>query len=138
MNKKTRRCFRCTTTKTLEEFALDKNRAEGRDYHCKTCKSFYEKEHSKVYASRRRDRYLKRTYNLSLEKYSQMEKVQTGLCQICRKKDPQGDKLSVDHNHKTNAVRGLLCKPCNTMIGGAQDDPNILKEAVKYLSKYER
>jgi hypothetical protein len=45
--------------------------------------------------------------------------------------------LSVDHNHTTGAVRGLLCANCNLAIGYANDDPVVLRKAIAYLDKYE-
>jgi hypothetical protein len=42
--------------------------------------------------------------------------------------------LSVDHNHKTGRVRGLLCKRCNVAIGMLDDNPKLLARALEYLS----
>jgi len=43
----------------------------------------------------------------------------------------------VDHNHKTNKVRGLLCQRCNMGIGQFRDDPNLMARAVEYLTLAE-
>ena len=43
-------------------------------------------------------------------------------------------KLAVDHCHKTGKIRGLLCGGCNTSIGSFEDNPELLKNAIKYLS----
>lgn len=45
--------------------------------------------------------------------------------------------LAVDHCHKTNMVRGLLCHRCNTAIGLLNDDFTTLKSALKYLRHYK-
>jgi hypothetical protein len=42
----------------------------------------------------------------------------------------------VDHNHKTGAVRGLLCCKCNFILGHADDDVGILRRAISYLTLY--
>lgn len=56
--------------------------------------------------------------------------VQHGLCAICKKemKLPQ-----VDHDHKTNRVRGLLCSRCNVRLATVED-ANFLKLALAYLN----
>ncbi len=58
--------------------------------------------------------------------------AQGGVCAIC-KTPPNGVRLSVDHDHKTAAVRGLLCAPCNTGIGMLRDSPMLLAMAEEYL-----
>lgn len=41
--------------------------------------------------------------------------------------------LAVDHNHDDGHVRGLLCQPCNTILGRWNDDPDIVEKALTYL-----
>src|ERR1051326_2981575 len=44
---------------------------------------------------------------------------QNGKCGICNKDEKEfKNRLSVDHNHKTGLVRGLLCYRCNKFIVG--------------------
>jgi|TARA_S200002703_G_scaffold143930_1_gene137248 hypothetical protein len=45
-------------------------------------------------------------------------------------------KLNIDHCHTTGKVRHLLCNNCNSMLGKAKDNPEILLKAVKYLKHY--
>jgi hypothetical protein len=59
------------------------------------------------------------------------ELLSKGKCEICG----SAKKLSIDHCHKANQVRGLLCDGCNNILGRAKDDISILKRAVKYLRK---
>ena len=44
--------------------------------------------------------------------------------------------LTVDHNHVTGQIRGLLCTNCNLGIGNFKDKTELLKNAIKYLEKY--
>jgi hypothetical protein len=42
-----------------------------------------------------------------------------------------------DWGNTTGRVRGLLCNECNRGIGLLKDNPTILTNAVKYLTKEE-
>jgi len=53
----------------------------------------------------------------------------TFSCTICGEEG----KLVVDHDHKTNKVRGLLCNHCNRGLGHFKDDPDLLEYARIYL-----
>lgn len=58
-------------------------------------------------------------------------------CCICDKTiEDNGQLLSVDHCHKTNKIRGLLCSSCNFMIGLSKDSPIILRKAADYLENF--
>jgi hypothetical protein len=78
-----------------------------------------------------------RFYKLTLEDYNLMVEKQKGCCKICGKhvSSLKGKKtrLCVDHCHTTGKVRGLLCEPCNTLLGMAKDDTRTLQSAIAYL-----
>lgn len=82
-----------------------------------------------------RKRRLKLGYNLSVEEYDKMLVEQNGVCAICSN-PPTGKPLHVDHNHKTGKVRKLLCFTCNSAIGYAKEDINLLGRMIVYLEKY--
>ena len=63
------------------------------------------------------------------EDYDAMLARQNGVCAICK---TGGCKLIIDHSHKTNAVRGLLCNACNLGLGNFGDDPGSLRMAADY------
>lgn len=59
------------------------------------------------------------------------------FCGICGKPGSAFKKrLSVDHNHKTDQIRGLLCFRCNKFILGRQTI-DTAKRMLAYLLKYE-
>lgn len=59
--------------------------------------------------------------------------AQDGVCAICGNGNDRGRQLSIDHDHATGAVRGLLCDRCNPMLGYARDSIAILRAAIAYL-----
>lgn len=56
-------------------------------------------------------------------------------CAICGGK-PGTKKLARDHCHSSGIRRGNLCHLCNTGLGMFRDDPNLMREAIKYLIHY--
>ena len=62
-----------------------------------------------------------------VEQYVAQHKV----CEICGKKDYRS--LCVDHCHKTNKLRGVLCSTCNAGVGQFFDNPDLLIKASEYL-----
>lgn len=73
-------------------------------------------------------------YGITAEEYATLHAVQGGVCAICRQECRRnGDQLSVDHDHETGAVRGLLCKSCNQGIAHFEDDVRRLYAAIAYL-----
>lgn len=69
-------------------------------------------------------------YGLDEEQYLALLEDQDGGCGICGGKQT---RFVVDHDHKTNVVRGLLCDPCNRGIGQFNDDVSKLQRAIEYL-----
>lgn len=149
----TKRCSKCGKTKSRDDFRKHGKQGKCRST-CKKCDYQVVRDRrtndpgycKRAYAERKiRDsnyeikKRLKEQYDLTLEQYDTMFEAQKGVCAICRSpetaKGNHGNirRLSVDHNHKTGVVRGLLCSKCNAGIGYFDDDPAILAEAIRYL-----
>ena len=79
---------------------------------------------------------LKRLYGLSIEQVEAMLKEQNHSCKICGlfEGDAPKCRLYVDHDHKTNKVRGLLCQNCNNCLGHAKENIETLVAMIEYLS----
>src|SRR5690606_19146421 len=76
----------------------------------------------------KRQRYLKTTYGITLDEYNELFAAQDGCCASCGVHQSELSKpLFVDHDHETGEIRGLLCQHCNTALGYARDDVNILQ-----------
>lgn len=75
-----------------------------------------------------------RDYGLTKTGFHDLLVKQQGVCAICQNAE-SGRKqiLSVDHDHTTGHVRGLLCHSCNVGLGHFKDDPELLARAVAYL-----
>ena len=50
-------------------------------------------------------------------------------------RDIHSGALVVDHDHKTGAVRGLLCHNCNRALGLLQDSKENLMNCLSYLER---
>ncbi|USC18123.1 endonuclease VII domain-containing protein [Rhodococcus sp. 11-3] len=80
------------------------------------------------------------TYGLEVGEYDTLHRAQGGVCFICRRATGASRRLSVDHDHRLEhlgmreAVRGLLCRPCNDLLGHCRDDVQMLARAIMYLN----
>ena len=71
------------------------------------------------------------SYGLTLEDFNILVTKQNGVCLIC----DHESKLVVDHDHESGAVRGLLCRRCNSGIGMFDDSVERIKKALQYLGE---
>lgn len=77
-----------------------------------------------------------------LASYQELLLEQNSVCRICKEPEKVYKKkgvqsLSVDHNHITGKVRGLLCFRCNRGIGLFKENRETFKSAMEYLEMYE-
>jgi len=94
-----------------------------------------QKEYHKHNFLQIRNQMLKLTYGITQADYDILFRQQNEVCAICYK-SVKG-YLSIDHDHKTGKIRGLLCKQCNHGLGMFKDDKLILINAANYSKKYE-
>ena len=137
-------CPDCNLYLEAEAFRKSKKGRDGLSRICLKCEvhqvrtvSIDDKPNRKM---RRREMKIRRfgahalKYGLSEKEWIEMLEVQKNLCAICRTKQP-GKVLCIDHDHKTGAVRGLLCGNCNVGLGNFKDNTKILKSAISYLMR---
>ena len=138
-----KRCRVCQAIKPLTDFyshsAAHKRCVGGVANVCKDCA-----------AQAARDKELQRTYGLTQADYDTLFAAQGFSCAICglagksldtmarthHRRGPVAGVLSVDHDHTTGGVRGLLCVSCNLGLGYFRDDPDVLKRAIEYVARY--
>lgn len=149
-----KKCTKCGTEKSETDFHRAKHGRGGVRSNCKSCAGVARKEYraknpertkaaSKAWQDENHDRvielHLLKKFGLSLKDFQEMLQSQRGVCAICTKTCKTGQRLSVDHVHNTNPprVRGLLCRTCNTGLGGFHDSPVLLFSAIDYLRKVD-
>lgn len=114
-----------------------RNKEQRREYNRK----YHERNRDRLRAAnseryrKNRDRYLSnqqlKTYGLTGDQYKALLLGQGNACAVCR--EPFSKRPAVDHDHKTGAVRGLLCGSCNGGLGLFRDNPAFLAAAIAYL-----
>lgn len=83
----------------------------------------------------RRERYLQKKYGISEDEYELLFAAHGGRCWICGRTTKR--RLHVEHDHKTGAIRGLACWPCNKGLQTFADDSVRLRAAARYLESDE-
>lgn len=79
----------------------------------------------------------KQRYGVTRQHFQAMMDAQSGRCAICSiEREKLSKNLSIDHDHKTGVVRGLVCQPCNLILGYSADDIEVLKSAIAYLERH--
>ena len=67
--------------------------------------------------------------------------AQGGACASCGKPESRLRKgkiirLTLDHDHVTGQIRGLICHKCNVALGMLMDDLDTIKKLFDYLNRY--
>ena len=132
---KTKKCYRCQTTKPISDFGKNKQKPDGIAVYCKKCfnKSNRESTLKKPKILTVKNKVRKKPFGLSDEKYNEMLLSQKQSCAIC-KKSFVGIRIYIDHCHELGHVRGLLCLQCNVSLGHVKDNVEVLKSMINYLS----
>ena len=120
-----KRCPHCKMDKSIEDFLPNLKNGRYQAW-CKRCT---------------RDARLHQLYGISIDEYDRLFAAQNGVCAVCRRPERSQNQyglvsLSVDHDHRTGKVRGLLCVDCNRAIGQLGDDVLLLRAAVDYLERF--
>lgn len=159
MNK--RICTKCGKGKPedITNFGVDKRRPIGLCSQCRKCLRIKNREymrkrirtaeqkaqdcrnHAKWHLT---DKYkswrLMRDFGITLEQFNQAFEKQGGICAVCGRPETATINgkifwLSVDHDHNTGKVRGLLCHKCNIALGHLEENPVIIQSLLTYITK---
>lgn len=140
LEEKLKQCCFCKCSKSLDLFFNDASRKDRKSPRCKECHidviRRWEKENPEAHLRIKRNKHLKKTYNITLKDYEMLLEQQNYRCKICNSDEAGSyESFAVDHNHDTGKVRGLLCFPCNFLLGNCREDVNVLHSAVLYLQE---
>lgn len=134
-NRNSKKCSRCKLIKRREDFYPDRNLKDNMTAYCKECSKQRNKEwrEKNPKASAESSLWSRRKffYKITKEDFEKMITDQDYKCKICKKEINYS--AHVDHCHKTQKVRGLLCRPCNQGLGFFYDDINLLNNAINYI-----
>lgn len=124
---------------TVRKPALDKQGQPMPKDRCVT----HQRARKKVVKQQGHARRVINTYGITSGQYWALYEAQGGVCAICRWAKGLTKALAVDHDHKKcgdahppeqgcpECVRGLLCGPCNQMIG--RYGVESLQRAIDYV-----
>jgi hypothetical protein len=138
-------CGRCGETKPRSAFYDQLHTSKPRRP-CKVCLGRYERAR---YAAKEGGRIshaqvLREKHRLTPADYAAMLAEQGGLCAVCRQPEITRGRggaprrLAVDHDHRTGAVRQLLCHRCNLVTWAVAENPGLLDAVRLYLAKHDR
>ena len=125
-------CLKCGEVKPESGFTKEARRPNGLAPYCRPCKQGYDRE-----------RKLLNRFGLTAEDYERVLTEQGHVCAICGEIERVVDRrgkirhLSVDHDHETGEVRGLLCFTCNVGIGAFKERRDLVEAAAHYLAVSE-
>lgn len=159
-------CTRCKIPKRGVAFTRKSGTPDGLDRSCRTCNNARNRDWSMANTLRKRETALrwyyrnkehvrrvrqilkesdpvrfhaarlKVVYGMPIGEFQAREQAQGGVCAICRTRPKKGP-LQVDHDHKSRAVRALLCPGCNTGLARFQESPDNLRAAIQYLERHQ-
>ncbi len=117
-----KKCTKCGIEKPLSEYYKNSSQKSGLQSKCKPC---HEKSKIKSKLS---------VYGLTIDDFNQILAKQNNCCAICEIEFTSTRFRHVDHCHKTNKVRGILCHSCNTSLVHFKDSIQALTKAIEYIS----
>jgi hypothetical protein len=119
MMSNTQVCTKCKIDKDLDAYHADRRTGNRKRNVCIDCRQSQ-----------------RQITNISTFEYAKLLVEQNNSCAICGIEATELKReLSVDHNHETNKIRGLLCHHCNIGLGNFRDSTTLLSVAIEYLER---
>jgi hypothetical protein len=107
-------------------------REKNREQHNKLARESHQRNAHKHVEKIKRKRLVK-IYGITEEQYQEILKDQNNSCKICSSNIEvvSRKRLHIDHCHKTNMIRGLLCSRCNGALGWYEKYKNNIIDYLK-------
>jgi len=123
-------CLGCRKWLDLSDFYPHPKGLNGLQARCKACE---------------RDRLQVRKHGVTREQKAAIAAAQGG-CAICSAPSPGAKGWVVDHDRGccpgdascSKCRRGVLCQWCNSALGYAKDNPEVLRRMADYLERGDR
>jgi ERCC4-type nuclease len=135
-------CKSCNQLKPLSDYNKHVTYKDGLNAKCRVCQNKirrkWRKAHPDSTPENRRKRLLKELYNITLFDYNKIFVKQKGCCAICGRHQSELKRiLHIDHDHKTDKIRGLLCSKCNLRLGWYEKNKELdfISKADTYLNR---
>jgi hypothetical protein len=117
-----------------EILAREKKRHATELYRAYSKEYWKRKSKEPGFRAKEREDWLKKRYGITPQDVLVKIESQGGVCAICGTKNwGRWGTPYVDHDHKTDKIRGILCYSCNMGIGHLKDDANTVYSAACYL-----
>ena len=144
---------KCKKILSIDDFYKCRSGRDGRDSRCKECAKAWQKEtHDRnrhIFLSGARRNHVKKTYHITQDDYQAKSEKQNHCCAICGLPETVRIRetlchLSVDHDHACcsgnkscgKCIRDLLCRRCNSILGGVNDNIELLEKVIEYLRRH--
>lgn len=127
-------CPVCTGLFPLEQFPKQAIGRFSRHTYCRKCYNAKRRDSNrKVYDKEVKRKWnFKSRYGLSEADVNEMHRDQNGSCALC---GIRSEKLKIDHDHRTDKVRKLICHRCNLRMS-AVDDEEWCEKAILYRDSF--
>ena len=128
MSEKVKKCVCCNIIKPADKFNYHPNTSDRMNSYCSGCI---------------RDSALAKKFGVSVHDVVEFRSKHSGRCDCCGREETarvsqnrsEARALALDHDHRTNRIRGLICMNCNTALGKVGDDVERLKKLINYLKR---
>lgn len=156
LEKDGKKCCRCKLQKQISEFSKITKGSKCFRSNCKSCEVIKSKEYKKnnpeksresanKWAKNNPESVKKTSIRKNLKKWNYSgdielivkEVLEQQKCSCCNKPFETTRDKHMDHCHKTNKYRGLICRSCNHTLGHCKDSVNVLQSCINYLNKFE-
>lgn len=142
---KYRKCAVCKQYKLRKYYYNCSAKLDGISYRCKYCddlaRAMWAKNNPEKARESSKFRSIKNRFGLTKEQYNKMLVKQNYKCKICLTDNPKtynNISFCIDHCHKTNKVRSLLCSRCNRCLGFLKEDIQLLKNMIQYIKYFNK